>query len=77
LVLAIDGTYLDVPDDPATRSRLGKDSSQYAASGRTRICLLALVARGTRAIIDAAFKPRGQGGETGHGRRLARSPNRT
>ncbi|WP_327153289.1 transposase domain-containing protein [Streptomyces tubercidicus] len=72
LVVAIDGTYLDVPDDPATRARLGKGSNQYAASGYPQICLVALVACGTRAVIDAAFGPRSSG-ETTHGRRLMRS----
>ena len=74
LVVAIDGTYLDVPDDPATRARLGKGSNQYAASGYPQICLVALVACGTRAVIDAVFGPR-TSGETTHGRRLARSLN--
>jgi hypothetical protein len=72
LVVAIDGTYLDVPDDPATRARLGKGSNQYAASGYPQICLVALVACGTRAVIDAVFGPRSSG-ETTHGKRLARS----
>ena len=73
LVVAIDGTCLDVPDDPATRARLGKGSNQYtAASGYPQILLVALVACGTRAIIDAVFGPR-SGGETGYGQRLARS----
>jgi transposase IS4-like protein/DDE family transposase len=76
LVVAIDGTSLDVPGDPATRARLGKGSNQYtAASGYPQILLVALVACGTRAIIDAAFGPR-RGGETGHGQRLARSLRR-
>lgn len=74
LVVAIDGTYLDVPDDPATRARLGKGSNQYAASGYPQICLVALVACGTRAVIDAVFGPR-TSGETTHGKRLARSLN--
>jgi hypothetical protein len=72
LVVAIDGTYLDVPDDPATRTRLGKGSNQYATSGYPQICLVALVACGTRAVIDAVFGPRSSG-ETTHGKRLARS----
>ena len=73
LVVAIDGTHLDVPDDPATRARLGKGSNQYtAASGYPQILLVALVACGTRAIIDAVFGPR-SGGEIAHGQRLARS----
>jgi hypothetical protein len=73
LVVAIDGTCLDVPDDPATRARLGKGSNQYtAASGYPQILLVALVACGTRAVIDAVFGPRSRG-ETTHGQRLARS----
>jgi hypothetical protein len=73
LVVAIDGTCLDVPDDPAVRARLGKVSDQYtAASGYPQILLVALVACGTRAVIDAVFGPR-SGGEIGYGQRLARS----
>ena len=73
LVVAIDGTCLDVPDDPATRARLGKGSNQYTtASGYPQILLVALVACGTRAIIDAVFGPRSRG-ETACGQRLARS----
>ncbi|QMU79956.1 IS4 family transposase [Streptacidiphilus sp. PB12-B1b] len=72
LVVAIDGTYLDIPDDPATQSRLGKVTNQYATSGYPQICLVALVACGTRAVIDAVFGPRSLG-ETTHGRRLSRS----
>lgn len=73
LVVAIDGTCLDVPDDPATRARLGKGANQYtAASGYPQILLVALVACGTRAVLDAVFGPRTHG-ETIHGRRLMRS----
>jgi Insertion element 4 transposase N-terminal/Transposase DDE domain len=72
LVAAIDGTCLDVPDDPATRARPGKGSNQYTtASGYPQILLVALVACGTRAIIDAVFGPRSRG-ETACGQRLAR-----
>ena len=74
LVVAIDGTYLDVPDSPAARAHLGKGSNQHTgAVGYPQICLVALVACGTRAVIDAVFGARRDGGETGHGRRLARS----
>ena len=73
LVVAIDGTYLDVADDLAIRARLGKGSNQYAVSGYPQILLIALVACGTRAVIDAAFGARRDGGEPGLGRRLARS----
>src|SRR5207302_6835641 len=73
LVCAIDGTTLDVPDTPGHQARLGKGSNQYtAASGYPQIRLVALVACGTRAIIDAVFGPRG-GGEIGYGQRLTRS----
>ena len=74
LVVAVDGTYLDVPDAPATRARLGKGSNQYSASGYPQICVVALVCCGTRAVIDAVFGPR-TSGETTHGKRLARSVN--
>ncbi|MQT02687.1 IS4 family transposase [Streptomyces jumonjinensis] len=72
LTVAIDGTYLDVPDSPMHRTRLGKGSNQYATSGYPQICLTTLVACGTRAVIDAAFGPRSSG-ETVYGKRLMRS----
>lgn len=72
LTVAIDGTYLDVPDSPVHRTRLGKGSNQYATSGYPQICLTTLVACGTRAVIDAAFGPR-TSGETVYGKRLMRS----
>ncbi|MFF0451515.1 IS4 family transposase [Streptomyces sp. NPDC004609] len=72
LTVAIDGTFLDVPDSPLHRARLGKGTNQYATSGYPQICLTALVACGTRAVLDAAFGPR-SGGETVHGKRLTRS----
>ncbi|MFG2876017.1 hypothetical protein ACGFYU_13595 [Streptomyces sp. NPDC048337] len=52
LVVAINGAYLDVPDDPAVRQALGKGSNQYTA-GYPQICLTALVACGTRAVTPA------------------------
>jgi hypothetical protein len=72
LVVAIDGTHLDVPDEAATRGRLGKGSNQYTTSGYPQILLVALVACGTRAVIDAVFGPRTRG-ESTHAKRLARS----
>ncbi|MDJ0465479.1 transposase domain-containing protein [Streptomyces sp. H27-C3] len=72
LTVASDGTYLDVPDSPLHRARLGKGSNQYATSGYPQICLTTLVACGTRAVIDAAFGPRSSG-ETVYGKRLMRS----
>ena len=64
LVCAIDGTALDVPDTPAHRARLGKQDNQYATAGYPQIRLVALVACGTRAIIDAIFGPAAEGEST-------------
>ncbi len=61
LVCAIDGTTLDVPDTRGHRARLGKQDNQYATAGYPQIRLVALVACGTRAIIDAAFGPTATG----------------
>jgi hypothetical protein len=75
LVVAIDGTHLDVADDEAVRTKLGKGANQYtAASGYPQVMLVALVACGTRAVIDAVFGPR-KPGESVLGRGLARSLN--
>ncbi|MBT2451911.1 transposase domain-containing protein, partial [Streptomyces sp. ISL-43] len=71
LVVAVDGTHLDVADDQEVRAKLGKASNQYtAASGYPQVLLVALVACGTRAVIDAVFGP-GKPGESILGRRLA------
>jgi hypothetical protein len=73
LVVAIDGTHLDVADDEAVRAKLGKQANQYTtASGYPQVMLVALVACGTRAVIDAVFGPR-KPGESVLGRRLVRS----
>jgi Insertion element 4 transposase N-terminal/Transposase DDE domain len=72
LVCAIDGTTLDVPDTPGHRARLGKQDNQYATAGYPQIRLVALVACGTRAIIDAVFGPAASG-EPAYVTRLLRS----
>ena len=71
LVCAIDGTALDVPDTPGHRARLGKQDNQYATAGYPQIRLVALVACGTRAIIDAVFGPACDG-EPAYASRLLR-----
>ncbi len=72
LVCAIDGTTLDVPDCPPNTGHLGRHSCQHGSAGYPQIRLVALVACGTRAIIDAVFGPRSQG-ETTQATRLLRS----
>jgi hypothetical protein len=64
LVCAIDGTVLDVADTPGHRARLGKQDNQYSIAGYPQIRLVALVACGTRAIIDAVFGPTADGEST-------------
>lgn len=61
LVRAIDGTMPGVPDTPGHRPRLGRQDNQYATAGYPQIRLVALVACGTRAIIDAVFGPAADG----------------
>ncbi|MFU8854877.1 IS4 family transposase [Micromonospora sp. SL1-18] len=72
LVTAIDGTVFDVPDSPGHTVRLGKNRSQHGTAGYPQVRLVALVACGTRAVIDAVFGPRTDG-ETTHAARLLRS----
>src|SRR5262249_10896389 len=75
LVCAIDDTTLDVPDTPGHRARLGKQDNQYATAGYPQIRLAALVACGTRAIIDAVFGPAADG-EPAYAARLLGSLHR-
>jgi hypothetical protein len=72
LVTAVDGTVLDVPDCPGTVARLGRNRSQHGQAGYPQIRLVALVACGTRAVIDAVFGPKSCG-ETTQAHRLLRS----
>src|SRR5438067_1777088 len=60
------------PDSCGHRARLGKQDNQYATAGYPQIRLVALVACGTRAIIDAVFGPTA-GGEQVYLPRLLRS----
>jgi hypothetical protein len=71
LVTAIDGTVLDVPDCPGTVARLGRNRSQHGQAGYPQIRLVALVACGTRAVVDAVFGPKSCG-ETTQAHRLLR-----
>lgn len=57
LVCAIDGTTLTVPDTPAVLSRFTKQAGNHGGTGYPQLRLLALVACGTRTLIDAVFGP--------------------
>jgi len=72
LLCAIDGTMISVPDSPANLTATAKHRCNHGAGGYPTIRMLALVACGTRHIIDAVFGPASLG-ETGYGPRLARS----
>jgi hypothetical protein len=69
LVCAIDGTTLTVPDSAAVRSRFTKQAGNHGGTGYPQLRLLALVACGTRAIVDAVFGPT-TSGETTYAPRL-------
>jgi Insertion element 4 transposase N-terminal/Transposase DDE domain len=55
LVCAIDGTILTVPDSPANVALFTKGGGHHGGTGYPQVRLLALVACGTRTLIDAVF----------------------
>lgn len=57
LVCAIDGTTLTVPDTRAVCTRFTKQRGNHGGAGYPQTRLLALLACGTRTIIDAVFGP--------------------
>jgi Transposase DDE domain/Insertion element 4 transposase N-terminal len=72
LVCAIDGTILTVPDNPRTLSRFTKQRGNHGGTGYPQVRLLALVACGTRTLLDAVFGPT-TSGETTYAPHLLRS----
>jgi Insertion element 4 transposase N-terminal/Transposase DDE domain len=72
LVCAIDGTTMAVPDGPRNLAAYAKQAGNHGGSGYPLLRLVALVACGTRTIIDAVFGPTATG-ENGYTRRLSRS----
>jgi hypothetical protein len=72
LVCAIDGTTMAVPDGARNLTGYTKQAGNHGGSGYPLLRLVALVACGTRTIIDAVFGPTATG-EAGYTRRLARS----
>lgn len=72
LVCAIDGTTLTVPDNPRTLARFRKQRGNHGGTGYPQIRLVALLACGTRTLIDAVFGTTATG-ETTYTPRLLRS----
>ena len=72
LVCAIDGTTLAAPDSPRNLAAYCKQPGSHGGSGYPLLRLVALVACGTRTVIDAAFGPTSRG-ELDYTRRLRRS----
>ncbi|HEY3606772.1 MAG TPA: IS4 family transposase [Pseudonocardiaceae bacterium] len=72
LVCAIDGTTLTAPDSPRTLARFTKQRGNHGGTGYPQIRLVALLACGTRTLIDAVFGPTTTG-ETTYTPRLLRS----
>ena len=72
LVCAIDGTTLTVPDSPANLTRFTRGGGSRGGNGYPQARLLALVACGTRTVIDAVCGPTASG-ETTYAAGLPRS----
>lgn len=72
LVCAIDGTTLTVPHSPRVLARFTKQRGNHGGTGYPQIRLVALLACGTRSVIDAVFGPTTTG-ETTYTPRLLRS----
>jgi hypothetical protein len=72
LVCAVDGTLLSVADTAANLTAVVKQHCNHGTGGYPTVRVLALVACGTRSIIDAVFGPASTG-EPGYATRLAGS----
>jgi hypothetical protein len=55
LVCAIDGTTISVPDSGANLAAFGRQSGHHGGSGYPLLRLLAVVACGSRTVVDAVF----------------------
>ncbi len=64
LVCAIDGTTMSVPDSQPNLARFARQPGSHGGSGYPLLRLLALVACGTRSIIDAVLGPTSSGEPT-------------
>lgn len=64
MVCAIDGTTLTVPDNPRMLARFTKQRGNHGGTGYPQVRLVALLACGTRTVIDAVFGPTTSGETT-------------
>jgi hypothetical protein len=64
LVCAIDGTTVTVPDNPRMCTRFTKQRGNHGGTGYPQVRLVALLACGTRTIIDVVFGPTTSGETT-------------
>ena len=69
LVVALDGTTMTVPDSRAVLTCFTKQAGNHGGTGYPQVRLLALVACGTRTLINAVFGPT-TAGETTYAPRL-------
>jgi len=72
LVCAVDGTMMCCPDTTANLAVFRRGGGHHGGTGYPMVRLLALVACGTRTLIDATFGPT-TAGETTYARDLLRS----
>lgn len=75
LVTAIDGTMMCCPDTPANLQKFRRGGGHHGGTGYPMIRMLALVACGTRTVIDATFGSTSIG-ETSYTRDLLRALHR-
>jgi hypothetical protein len=64
LVCAVDGTTMFAPDSKANLAEYGRHSGGHAEAGYPMLRLLAVVACGTRTVLDVVFGPTGIGETT-------------
>ena len=64
LVCAIDGTTLSVPDTPQNLAAYAKQPGNHGGTGYPLLRLLALVACGTRSLIEVVYGPTSSGETT-------------
>ena len=57
LLVAIDGTTMSVPDSQANLAVYGRQTGSHGGSGYPLLRLVAVVACGSRTVIDAVFGP--------------------